>query len=384
MSVKKYGHWRDSHRQNGSLPKHIPAFDTAEQFAAHTGQKTTDNQNSNDCTNGSRNSSPKSKTLIFNNAQILQNHDVCICDAGLNEHECINANSVDICTDNVAHPNYTPLGSLVDDGAPYSAIEKTELQVLMEKCGNEINTRLDKIPSCLNGTTHWQYGSGMHASAKRPIIGSFMINARTDNGNIVKIRHLVLQGLSQWVIGKNVTDHSDILHRTRNSLKLGPENYPDYISLVNSSRLCYIPLSVFMDQHKIASALSSMNGNLLQRKSWSEIEAIVDKVHKHICGHAIYTDIKLLFDRNGIWNDAVEKYVSDVMSRCSSCRSSAPPQPSRKVSISSLSREFNNTVAVDHFYLENIRVMHCMDTVTRYSAACIVPTASLDDAVLAF
>lgn len=84
-----------------------------------------------------------------------------------------------------------------------------------------------------------------------------------------------------------------------------------------------------------------------------------------------------------MWNEAVEKYVSQLVERCVSCRATSPPQPSRKVSITSLSQDLNDTVCVDHIFLDSVSIFHVMDLTTRYSAACVVPDTSMDSAVLA-
>lgn len=92
------------------------------------------------------------------------------------------------------------------------------------------------------------------------------------------------------------------------------------------------------------------------------------KTHKYVFGYAAFTGILLLLERNNLWNDAVQKYISQFMSSCRPCRSTATTDPVCKVSIYFLSKEFSNTVFVDMFYLDIVRLMKCMDLVTRYSA----------------
>lgn len=126
-----------------------------------------------------------------------------------------------------------------------------------------------------------------------------------------------------------------------------------------------------------------MNGKMID-KSWAEVKAVIDKVHKHVCGQANFNDMRMLLDRNNLWNDAVEKYVGNLISSCTACRSTAPPQLSRKVLISSLSKQISDIVCVDHFYVHVVRLMHCVDAATRFSAAFVVSSASMNDAVFAF
>lgn len=95
-------------------------------------------------------------------------------------------------------------GPWVDDGAPFSAIGKTELQLLCSRIPNEPFGMHEK-PAELSQYGHLQYGSGSHASSKRRILGSVMLNANTDNANTTSIRHIVVEGASRWIIGRSLT-----------------------------------------------------------------------------------------------------------------------------------------------------------------------------------
>lgn len=118
---------------------------------------------------------------------------------------------------------------------------------------------------------------------------------------------------------------------------------------------------------------------------WKEVQAIVDNVHGHAWGHASLTDTRLLLERNNLWTEAAAEYVSQIIENCTVCPATAPPQPSRKVSTSTLSRNFNEIVCVDHFfYLESVRLLHCMEVAARFSAAFIVESASIDESVFGF
>lgn len=54
------------------------------------------------------------------------------------------------------------------------------------------------------------------------------------------------------------------------------------------------------------------------------------------------------------------------------------------MSISSLSKELSEIFCVNHLYLDEIRLMHCMYNSTRFLSAFIVKSASLDEAVIVF
>lgn len=97
------------------------------------------------------------------------------------------------------------LGKLVDGGATYYAIGMTELCVLCSMVGLSPITKLDPIPTELSRYSFWQYGSGEHCSKKRAILVSIVIKCRSDLNNRIGIRHLVVEGSSQWLQGRNIT-----------------------------------------------------------------------------------------------------------------------------------------------------------------------------------
>lgn len=340
----KFGHWETAHKEDGTLDANTKSFDTSQEYSAFLNRKF----------NGPRTGDDK-KTITFNMA-IGSSH---YAPSDLSSENC---------------------GLLVDDGAEYSAIGAVELQLYFN---TDADTELEDLPNTLRGKTHWQYGQGEHSSLSRKMLGSVILNLKTDSGTIVNIRHVVIEGSSQWVIGRNVTSIVNIIHIGRNAIEIHCDGKPDYISMINKGRLSYISLHSFEIESETES-LISFNGLSVSCRPWKEVKPIIDKVHKHICGHATFTDIKLLLQRNEIWNDAIECYVSKTLQNCTSCRATAPPQPNRKVSISSLYKSFNQELCIDHLYLDKVRVFHVMDTVTRYSAGFVVENATMEHSIKAF
>lgn len=97
------------------------------------------------------------------------------------------------------------VGPQVDNAAPYSGLGLTELRVMRSAILPHWDGNLAPLPLSIQPTPFWQYGSGNHASAPRKIIASVTLSAVSDEGNPVEIRHLVIDGSSQWFIGRNVT-----------------------------------------------------------------------------------------------------------------------------------------------------------------------------------
>lgn len=345
----KYGHWKPSHLHDGSLPSNVKSFDTSEEFENSLGKSSSGHKDDDQETTSPR------KTISFNMAIPTS------------------PNSYTTKDDNM-------YGPLVDDGAEYSAIGTIELKLIFNV---DVNEDLDNIPNSLQGHTHWQYGQGAHASDARQILGSTVLSVKADSGTIINIRHVVVEGSSQCVIGRNVTSLTNLIHIEKNAIEFISKDGTEYISMVSKNRLSYIPITSFNGTSE-TNVLKNFNVTTVNDLPWIDVKRIVDKVHKHVCGHSNLTDIRMFLERNNIWNNAVEKYVNDLLKNCRSCKSTAPPQPSRKVSISSMSKGINETVCIDHLYLEGIRLFHVMDLVTRFSSAFVVSDATMKQTINAF
>ena len=115
--------------------------------------------------------------------------------------------------------------------------------------------------------------------------------------------------------------------------------------------------------------------------SWIEVKKIIDKVHKHVCGHARLNDMQILVERNAMWNPEVRKYLSRVIEPCIHCAKAYEPKQTRNVSLSSLNRFFNDLECIDHFNLGDQRICHIILASTRYSVANAVPNVSMESAV---
>ena len=111
-------------------------------------------------------------------------------------------------------------GPLLDDGAPYSGVGEHEFHILRSKLKTNFNGTFDELPNEIVHRPYWQYGNGNHASKSKRIIGSILIDAISDQGNIVRIRHLVIEGSSKWIVGRNITKHCNIQRIGGNLLEL--------------------------------------------------------------------------------------------------------------------------------------------------------------------
>ena len=280
-------------------------------------------------------------------------------------------------------------GPLVDNAAPYCALGIVELKALSPQILPDWNGKLDVIRKALNDCAFWQYGSGKQASPKRRILGSVLLSAKPDLVTPIQIRHLVLEGSSSWVIGRNVTRVCNIIHIGSNRLEFLDSNGTwEKITMADVGDHSYLDASRFMRNNLSIDGDSSERSLICltcsvhsAELSWADIKKIIDKVHRHVCGHATYNDIKLLLDRNKIWTDDCAKYLSHIMEQCVNCKVVQLPSGSRKVSLRSMSRSFNDVLCVDHLFIEQHDIIHFMDAQTRYSSGLLVPTTNMRDAI---
>ena len=279
-------------------------------------------------------------------------------------------------------------GPMVDDGAPYSGLGLTELKELAKYIMPASDGKLDTIPKGVADRPFWQYGKGAHSSPKKCIFGSVLLSICSEEGTVINIRHLVIEGSSQWLIGRNVTTKGDILHASGDILRFPSKDGTCItLSLVTHDMHSFLEKERFYHKEYCSLHDNSMTTLLANASThpkempWSQRKDVIHKVHNHVCGHSNFRDIRLLLERNGIWNDDCYKYLGHVLDSCQSCHETKLPQKARTVSLNNLSRGFNELVFVDHFVLDDLDIFHAMDAKTRYSAASVVDSYSMKDPV---
>lgn len=187
----KYGHWYNDYESDGTLKPNTMSSDqpiTNTNIASPTSDKSESTPAVND-------------TVRFNMAKLSSSSNIIASTVDINKNQInVNNNSCSI------------VGPMLDDGAPYSAIGIEELRSLYLSILPNWNGSLESIPEKIADRPFWQYGVGAHARAARRILGSVILNVNIPGGYTVQLRHLVLDGSSNWVIGRNITKHSNIIH----------------------------------------------------------------------------------------------------------------------------------------------------------------------------
>ena len=134
------------------------------------------------------------------------------------------------------------IGPLLDDGAPYSDLSLPELTMFSPFLCTNWNQKLDPLTGAIADRTHWKYESSARSSESRRMLGSIIISVKLNDGTNINIRHIFIEGSSQWVIGKNVLTKCDIIHTNGNYLKLSDHVR---IPLQNVNILSYVPSYIF-------------------------------------------------------------------------------------------------------------------------------------------
>lgn len=101
-----------------------------------------------------------------------------------------------------------------------------------------------KIPTAFTGLQYCQYGNALHASERRRILESILLYITTDYRPIISVCHVVVEGSSQLVLGRNLTHNFDISHINKNAAII-PTSLHKSINMVDYNIHSSLPLSRF-------------------------------------------------------------------------------------------------------------------------------------------
>lgn len=130
------------------------------------------------------------------------------------------------------------------------------------------------LPATVADSPFCQYGYDGHASDVRKIIDSIILNAVTGDGAVASITHLVLDGTSKWVIGRNVTGLGDV-RNLNESCHVIPDGFRSTQSLatIEQDMLQYLSMSTFY----VAGALLPLRAHVVTTGSAAVFESTADK-----------------------------------------------------------------------------------------------------------
>lgn len=211
---------------------------------------------------------------------------------------------------------------------------------------------------------------------------------------MISINHFVLDRYSKWVTGLNVTRAGDIIHCSRKRI-VQPKRAGrrKTLSKVDHGLQIYITKSRFETSRHSQALLSTsafyVYTDVARRpapltRPWGRVHRMADKVQKHTCRHSASSDMRTMLQRNGLWSDAVQRHLSDLVQRCNHFIASSTPPPSCKVSLATLCRELNDLMFFVHFYFNQLLLLHMMDAYSGFSTAVVFSDTSMGSPCLAF
>jgi hypothetical protein len=103
-------------------------------------------------------------------------------------------------------------------------------------------------------------------------------------------------------------------------------------------------------QQKQATRRSYLMSYTSRLSSNAESEKLSFKLHAS--SHLSARDLEEMCRRAGILSPQLAHYLTLAAHSCLSCLRTARPKASKKISLSNVNREFNNSVQVDIFYLD--------------------------------
>lgn len=198
-------------------------------------------------------------------------------------------------------------GLLIDGRALYSSIAILELVVLVASIIPEWNEKLEPILNALNNYIYWQYGTGYCVPDPRHILVFISLLCLSADQSTVFIRHLIMYGSSQWVIGLIVTSHGDICQSGSPILVLRDHmNENIFFTIVIVNRLHHLSAECFRGIPTCTnSTFHSPSFHALTSRPWPDVKAIVDSAHLQVRFYSDYDDMKTLLARNDLWDGNV-------------------------------------------------------------------------------
>lgn len=116
--------------------------------------------------------------------------------------------------------------------------------------------------------------------------------------------------------------------------------------------------------------------------SWDLSTTQLDKLHVQL-KHATHAQMRSYLRCAGIWNDTMERRVTDVVKKCR-CRLAFPPESHAVVGPTPPSEDIQVHLSIDVISLEGVNYIHCVDRVSGWSEIGALSRRGLDEQVKVF
>lgn len=118
--------------------------------------------------------------------------------------------------------------------------------------------------------------------------------------------------------------------------------------------------------------------------AWLDLDPIVDRVHRHTCVYATFSDMNTLLSRNNLYHDTCRKNFQKIVESCEHFIVAKAAKDNRPVALSTLLSDFNWIVNDDHLLLGMSAVFHIIDYKARFSVAGFVSSTNHQEPVRKF
>ena len=255
--------------------------------------------------------------------------------------------------------------AILDSGCTKSVFGKVWLQCYLDALNESDKSSVQEQES----SSKFKFGDGVvQTSLKKVIIPANI------NGTKVKIETDVIDNSLPPLLSKSAMQATKIDFKNNKVTMFGKVQDLHF----TTSGHYWIPLD---RKHKITNyedqnATEIQFTNTLDNKTSQEKKSVAVKLHEQFCHPRTFRLGKLLQD-GGVKDDNFFKLIEEAEKTCDICCKYKRP-PSKPVVCFPLSKEFNESVAIDIKYCENHLVLHLIDPATRFSSAAIIRSKHKD------
>ena len=254
--------------------------------------------------------------------------------------------------------------AVLDSGCTQSVCGKGWLQCYIDMLSPDEVANISEYPS----STHFRFGDGKVVQAKKRVripasIAGVAVEIDVD---VVECELPLLLSKSSMKKAQTHIDFvNDKAHMFGNEIDLKYTSSGHYCISINSGK------DVAWNERSVL-----INMTDLQDKSWQEKERMATKLHKQF-GHPRSTKLKELLIEANVKDEDLISMIEKSEENCDVCLKYKNPKLRPVVGLS-MSKSFNDCIAMDLKQVGKSQVLHMIDLATRYSAASVVRSKDKD------
>ena len=227
------------------------------------------------------------------------------------------------------------------------------------------------------------HGFGKNCADPKLVFARWLLPLKYLNGIECELPFYIVKGDGPILIGNCIIAHCNLVGSE--NLLVIPKNVGD----IKNNELLFATVHTYVDGepsrtylHVVPchseqlssyfSSLSSFTSSLKDNRYRQGKEAHKFAIRFHMYTHLCPDDMSLVCKRAGILSPVLHQSLVKAFNKCTICKTTGRPRPSRKVSFSRLVSSFNHRLQVDYFYVKDLgknSILHICDTHTSISVA---------------